>query len=110
MTWVRLEERNDWGHSYLAMPGKGLEGPFRTANRKLGIPFRDGQRIHVRWPDGSETEETITHREFPFTIGDHGHDYRSTDTRPGVETSVRGMKHWVPLADVDVRVEDLPAP
>jgi hypothetical protein len=108
MTYVRLEQRNDWGHSYLAMPGKALEGPWQTANQKLGIPFKDGQHVHVRWPDGSETEEVVTHRDFPFTISDHGHEYGSTDTRPGVETSARGFKHWTPLAELDVCVEDLP--
>jgi len=105
-SYVRLKEHSDWGTLYLALPGKGLS-PSGTSSASRGLKFRDGQKVHVRWPDKSETLETIvlkTHREH---ISDMGHEYDVTCKRPGVETSLRGRKIWTPLAELDVLVSDL---
>ena len=106
MGYVRLQQCNDWGYLYLALPGTGLT-KHGMADQKRGLNFNDGQRLHVRWPDNSQTEETIVHRTFHGKICDMGHSYPIEYTRPGVEQSVRGVKHWTPLADLDVLEEDV---
>ncbi len=105
--YVRLQEGNDWGALYLTLPGQALGGTFQTSDRKRGLKFRDGQLVSIRWPDGSMTEESLVHKEFQSQISDHGHLESVTNNRPGVVVNVRGVKHWTPLADLDVLAEDV---
>src|SRR5271157_5597309 len=109
MGYVRLEKGNDWGTRYLTLPGQSLGGTFRTADQKRGIKFHDGQRIHIRWPDNSQSEETIVHKEYRAHISDHGHEYDVNGKEPGVEIVTRGVKHWTSLSELDVLEEDVVA-
>lgn len=108
MGYVRLQEYDDWGRKYLALPGHGLRGEFRTADARLGLVFINGQRIHVKWPDNSQSVETIVHKAHRSTVGDTGGVYSVEYLRPGVETETNGVTHWVSLADLFVLEEDLP--
>ena len=106
-SYIRLERHNDWGVDYLSLPGKGLS-PYGTANAKTyGIQFRAGQSVRVRWPDNTQTTETVALRTVCDTVYDMGHEYPVSFQQPGVETSVRGTVHWTPLADLDVLDEDV---
>jgi hypothetical protein len=107
MGYIRLERYNDWGTNYLSLPGEGTSGPFRTANFKNAIKVQDGQLVHVRWPDNSQTIETIAHHEFRSSYGDHGHTYEARYKIPGFEVDSHGIKQFVPLDHVDVLAEDL---
>lgn len=107
MGYIKLEEHNDWGALYLSLPGRGLSGTFQTADRKNGISFVDGQSIHVAWPDGTQSQETIVHRELSVVVSDHGHQNVVRSDRPGIETVVRGVTHWTPLAHLLVLEEDI---
>jgi hypothetical protein len=109
MGYVRLQECSDWGNLYLTLPGEGLAGPWKTASSERGIRFQDGQRVHIRWPNNEQTVETIVHRVFRSTVSDMGHSYPVENRRPGIELEVRGVKHWEPLAELDVLAEDVVA-
>jgi hypothetical protein len=105
--YVRLEKGNDWGTRYLSLPGQALGGAFNTADQKRGIKFHDGQRVHVRWPDGSLTEESIALKEYKTQVMDGGNTTNVSGKEPGFEIVVRGVKLWTPLAELDVLAEDV---
>jgi len=109
MGYIRLEEHSEWGSFYLALPGKGRT-VHGTVNRSLGLKFQDGQRVHIRWPDNSQSEEVIKHRKETVDMGDHGRSYVVRSIRHGVELQVRGMTFWVSLADLWVLEEDVSPP
>lgn len=100
--WVKLEEHSDWGNIYFAFPGRGLRGPFGTADQKLGIRLNKGDRIRVRWPDLWITEEYIVNKIVSSDVSDHGNSYKVESLLHGFETTVHGITFWVRLSEVEV--------
>jgi len=95
--WVRLERGNDWGKEFLMLPG-GNRGDKSDA-----IQFMEGERIEVRWPDGSVTTEVVVIQQFYTTVSDHGHEYPVQYEIAGVRVVDRGLSCWVPLDQVEIR-------
>lgn len=109
MNYVRLVRGNDWGNYYFTLPGKNLT-EHRMADAKLGLRFSVGQPIRVRWPDGSETEETIDFKEESYPVNDMGHRYEVHNRVPGILAGTRGFRHWVAIDSIDVCEDDLRGP
>jgi hypothetical protein len=105
-TFVRLEAGNDWGHVYFALPGKAKTA-HGTCSSSLGLALPPGREVRVRWPDGSESVETIATKSFRVDVGDMGHNYSFTDERPGFLVTTRGVRNWISIGDVDVAQEDV---
>jgi hypothetical protein len=106
MAYVKLEVNNDWGTEYLSLPGKGLS-KAGTASVKLGIKFREGQKLHVQWPSGKRRVEEVVMRTHRTRVSDMGHDYDVKYDVPGIMASLQGIETFVPLSKLEVLEEDL---
>lgn len=98
--WVQLEEGNDWGAIYYALPGECLRNG--TASRKNGVPLLDGQVLSVLFPDGTHARLPLRKRSSSAQIYDHGRSYGVTQERFGFEVENHGLRTWTPLTDVRV--------
>jgi hypothetical protein len=74
--WRRPEGGNQWGHEFWSLGGARL---------------RPGEVVRVRWPDNSETVETLATVQHHFSVGDMGHNYEGVTDRLYVATSARGV-------------------
>ena len=102
--WVKLVEGNDWGVRYLALPEKRLNA-LGSASTKNAYPLKAGDVLRVRWPDGLETEETVTMRKESDTVGDWGRTYIAESDVPHVAVSVHGLTVSVRLDLVEIEVD-----
>ncbi len=109
MTWTKLQRYNDWGAEYFALPGKGLSEYGTSSLRDYAIPFVDGMRVGVKWPDGTTTSETVKLKNVHTTVGDMGKSYDVSYPLAGFEASTRGASQWYPLDSVEVDDVDLPS-
>lgn len=99
--WTKLGRGNDWGVEYIAPADKVHDaGGFASAQR--GLKFKDGDRVHVRWPDGSILSTAIVHKAYDTTVGDMGHVYPVHYELPGIEVEHHGVKAWLPLDSVEL--------
>lgn len=105
MKYIKLQRHNDWGVYYLALPGKGLLKSFASVKNAAKIP--EGKTVRIRWPDGSETAETVTYKSFTGSVSDHGHSYDTKSMIPGILYASRGLTNWIPLNEVEVAEEDV---
>ncbi len=91
MDYVKLEEYDSWGARYYAIEGTGLT-PHGTADTALELEFYDGQRIHVKWPDNTETVETVRMRDYRESIRDHSQSYEVTGQLPSIPIKIHGLE------------------
>ena len=103
-SWVRLARGSDWGSEYFALPDKAPPVRVYGEKNKLGIPFKDGMAIRVRWPDGSSTDELVKHETLSAEVSDHGRSSTCRYDLAGFVVSLRGVKRWLPLDEVEVWV------
>jgi hypothetical protein len=95
MTYVKLTRDNNWGSLYYRHDEKTLE-------------FNEGQKLRVKWPDGTKTKETITMYYHTEQVSDHGHSYHETSILPGITVQYKGLKLFVDnLEKILVESKDL---
>lgn len=99
--FVQLRRGNDWGSVYFAVQPLDDRG---MASARRGITSVEGQVIEIKWPDGSISQERITHCVIFSRVSDHGTVSDVQSTIPGVEINHRGVKTWIPLDTEGVRV------
>lgn len=108
--WLRMEEGNDWGYVYLAMPGKKQTEHGMACAQKLGIKLRKDALLRTRFPDGSVREYPIGIRMHRESVGDHGqlHTTEVRSDRYGIHVEAMGFKDvWISLTKVEVDAESL---
>jgi hypothetical protein len=103
--WVRLEEGNDWGQIYYALPGKRLIGGMADARR--GVTLTDGRLYKVRCPDGSVARRKMCTKRTIERISDHGHYTDVTQTRYGFVIEARGIKTWVEVNAIELLASEV---
>lgn len=106
MNFVRLEEGDDWGRRYLALPGKRLNARGFYDARECGLRFEEGDMVHVRFPDGTVALAELTMVTSTATVSDHGHANSVTSRLPHVTLESRGIRSKVPLKELEVLEAD----
>jgi hypothetical protein len=89
MTWKKIVEHQDGKCHYYAYVGEGLKTDGRTDSR-LGLSFRMGQNVKIRWPDGSITED------LNITVGTDNPD------KVGIITIYRGKNVFISLDGLEI--------
>jgi hypothetical protein len=69
-----------------------------------GEILKNGERVNVRWPDGSETQETVRVEKTSFQSEDHGHRCDIPVHKAYVDVNVRGVAASIRLAGADLDV------
>jgi hypothetical protein len=101
--FIQLKRGNDWGKEYLAInPLKKSSG---SADFSLGCRFKEGEKVAVKFPDGTEDKYPVVFKEFYDTVHDHGHQYEVTSQLPGIEIVSMGIKQWICLDEVEVKLK-----
>lgn len=57
----------------------------------------------IRWPDGKETQENVHPLSIPFSYGDMGHTYESSNTTAYIEKEVNGVKARVDILGLFIK-------
>lgn len=87
-----VEQVSNWGF-WDVLDGKRLE---------------EGERLRVRWPDGSETVETCRVQKAKFRYEDHGHPGEGPDDHAFVALSAHGAVGTVRLRQAGILCERVP--
>jgi hypothetical protein len=103
--WVRLEEGNDWGQIYYALPGKRLIGGMADARR--GVKLHQGRVYSIRFPDGKLDRRTMRTVHTNTSISDHGHSSDVRQTRYGFDVDVYGVVTWIPVNRVELLASEV---
>lgn len=107
MTWVRLEEGNDWGTVYYSLPGERLSGGGASVSN--GVALTIGQALSVRMPDGTVLRLNLAgkRRHARGISGNCLYADPIQQEERGFWLPVHGLVLWVPLTTVDVDSEEL---
>lgn len=101
MKYVRLKLGSDWGTRFLARYPLG--GAFRTSRGvDAHLRWKVGERVPVRWPDGTETVEVVSSRKMDTSYSDMGRVSRESCDVPCIRWSRRGAKIVTDLWNVEV--------
>jgi hypothetical protein len=95
MEYAKIIEKNNWGN---------IEYYICKNKRVL---FNDQQKVRVRWPNGSETEETLKLRAYEERIHDMGQAYDNHSEKAVLETKMRGLDIDVSVSGLELCVADL---
>jgi hypothetical protein len=92
--YIKLRSVNDWGHVTLRYDDKV-------------VPFPIGNMVGIRWPDESETAESIVYRDEVRWVYDHGDSYPVKNQTPCILIHHRGIMRTVDVSEVLVWEPDI---
>lgn len=95
--WVRLVPANNWGSIFYR---RELWNSYTADEAKTGIVLKD--RVRVRWPNGSETEERVGTFRHHETVYDHGHRSEVSCQVPCLLVDNHGVGSQVKLDTVEI--------
>jgi hypothetical protein len=96
MDWIALEKKNDWGSYYYSWEGTGLS-ETGTASVGRGLKLKDGQKVLVKWPDGTVQSVTLKTQKTSMDVSDHANRSTVVSDLFGFEVDVRGVQVWVEI-------------
>lgn len=89
-TWTRLDLCDEFGVQFWSLPLKRL-------------PVELPPHVHVRWPDGTESVETVARMELKEIVFDHGHETPVEFAIAILSVNHHGLNIEVYLDQVEVR-------
>jgi hypothetical protein len=104
----KIRHVSDWGdwERFGGTGEKGVDGGIRSGD--AGDDIVDGSVMIVRWPDKTETKETVHYEAGRQSISDMGHTYEGLDEYAYVNTKFRGMKIKVKIRGLYCKLVSLP--
>lgn len=105
--FVKLVKSSDWGRDYLAVKGRHLT-PSGSASEGLGLPFKDRQKVQVRFPDGHVEDVRIKVATKVNVIVDSGFRNEVESENIFFYVTIHGLKRQVGLHEVEVSCESIP--
>ena len=103
----KIRHVSDWG-DWERFGGTGAKGADGGAQSDDGDDIVDGSVMIVRWPDKTETKETVHYVKGRQPIGDMGHTYEGLDEYSYINTKFRGVKIQVKLRGLYCKLVKLP--
>lgn len=73
-----------------------------------GEEIIDGSVMMIRWPDKTETKETVHYEKGTQTIHDMGHEYEGRDEYAYVDAKVRGIKIQLRIKGLHCKLLSVP--
>lgn len=104
--FVKLVRSSDWGRDYLAVKGRHLT-PSGSASEGLALPFKDRQKVRVRFPDGHVEDVRIKVSTKVNVIVDSGFRDEVESEYVFFYVTVHGLKRQVGLHEVEVSVNSI---
>lgn len=101
----QIRQISNWGY-WERLGGSGNDFPGRSKDE--GEEIIDGSVMIVRWPDKTETKETVHYEKGTMTYHDHGHEGTGPDEHSYIDTKIRGMKIQVPLRGLYCKIVSVP--
>jgi hypothetical protein len=99
--WMKIGRGNDWGSIYYAEKSK-VYSSGGTCDSSRGLKLKKGP-IDVKWPDGTESKETLRTIVRYEHINDMGHEYNASGYEWGFYHDVHGVKQWFELSTVQIK-------
>lgn len=67
-------------------------GDWAYIDQLDGISLKDGERLHVKWPDGTITIETCAIDRDTFTYNEMGHEGKGPNHKAYLAISYKGVE------------------
>lgn len=100
---------DDWGNvGYYLSAVQSDSGTWGHAEQDQSLRLKEGDKVLVRWPDKSESEEVLVSRGYTRTINDMGHKYEVSGDYLVVVSLLRGVETDVPITSLWVKRTDPP--
>lgn len=104
--WVKPTLGDDWGSLYVIAGPRNMSawGTWGISNEPKERILLSGQKIEIKWPDGTVETVTLGSRRARQNVSDMGHSYSVDSEIPTIEVKVHGTITTVDLDKAGVKV------
>jgi hypothetical protein len=97
--FVKIITLDAWGSKgYYLKAKKSAAGTWGHEGQDQSFRLKNGDKLEVRWPDGTLTQTRVRIAEVTETVFDHGHEYPTRSENLYLRSEMKGTK-----VDLDTR-------